>query len=253
MEAEHAEFVEKQRHRLVQRLLTPWRRRGATLLQVGLGAGLLPDFFWEAGFDVTGLDASSDMLEAARQATGPRVDYALGQPDHLPFDDGRFDYVVLAHLRLTPGMALPLDEALRVASQGVIVLEWNFLSVPALSRGPWRRGVWPWALTWLARKACPDARLSLYSALPWPLFLWPRAGARIGVEGRAPASVGRFGRWLRDVVIPVPLGAVMGLRLEKNPALRTHIGAVSAAPQPPSYAGQPVVSRVRGSLAAPGR
>lgn len=254
MEAEQAKFVEEQRRRLMQRLLAPWRRRGAALLQVGLGTGLWPDFFWEAGFDVTGLDADPVTVEAARRATGPRVEYALGQPDHLPFDDGRFDYVVLAHLRLTPRMALPLDEALRVAGRGVLVLEWNLLSVPAMSHGPWRRGVWPWTLTWLARKSCPDARLSLYSALPWPLFLWPRAGAaRPGPRDRSRGPVRQFGRWLRDVVMPVPLGALMGLRLEKNPALLTPIGAVTAAPQPPSYAGQPVVNRVRGDLSAPVR
>ncbi|MCH5277126.1 MAG: class I SAM-dependent methyltransferase [Desulfovibrionaceae bacterium] len=251
MEEEHAVFADQQRRRLVQRLLAPWRRRGATLLQVGLGAGLLPDFFWEAGFDVTGLDAAPGAVEAARQLTGPRVDYALGKPDHLPFDDGRFDYVVLAHLRLTPRTALPLDEALRVASLGVIALEWNFLSVPALSRGPWRRGVWPWTLTWMARKACPDARLSLYSTLPWPLFLWPRVcPPRIGAGGKTRA--GRVGHWLRGLVIPVPFGAIMGLRLEKNPALMTPIGAVTAVPQPASYARQPVVNRVRGDISAPG-
>lgn len=251
MEAEQADFADQQRRRLVRRLLTPWRRRGAALLQVGLGSGLLPDFFWEAGFDVTGLDVNPIAVEAARQATGPRVDYTLGKPDHLPFDDGRFDYVVLTHLRLAPGMALPLDEALRVASRGVIVLEWNLLSVPALSHGPWRCGVWPWTVTWLARAACPDARLSLYSALPWPLFMWPGAGpAQAGAKGGAQASVGRFVRWLRGVVVPVPLGALMGLRLEKNSALLTPIGTVPAASQRRSYAGQPVVNRVRNDMSA---
>lgn len=237
MEAGHACFVEEQRRRLVQRLLAPWRRRGAALLQVGLGAGLWPDFFWEAGFDVTALDADPDRVEAVRQSTGPKVDYALGKPDHLPFDDGRFDYVVLAHLRLVPRMALPLDEALRVAGRGVLVLEWNFLSVPALSHGPWRCGVWPWTLTWLARKACPDASVKLYSALPWPLFMWPGGGAtQTGARDRSQGPVDRFARWLRDVVVPVPLGALMGLRLEKNPALMTPVGAVTTASQQPSYA-----------------
>ena len=93
MEAERADFVDEQRRRLLQRLLAPWRRRGSTLLQVGLGGGLLPDFFWESGFDVAALDADPATLEAAREATGPRVDYALGKPDYLPFDDGRFDHV----------------------------------------------------------------------------------------------------------------------------------------------------------------
>lgn len=252
MEAERADFVDEQRRRLLQRLLAPWRRRGATLLQVGLGDGLLPDFFWEAGFDVAALDADPATLEAAREATGPRVDYALGKPDYLPFDDGRFDHVVLAHLGLTPRMAL--GEALRVASRGVIVLEWNRLCLAALSRGPWRRGVWPWSLTWLGRKACPDGRMSLYSVLPWPLFVWPgRKPAPAGAMDKTRPSVRRSVRRARDLVVPAPVGAIMGLRLEKNPALSTPVGAVTDAPQSPAYARQPVVNRVGRGMPVPDR
>lgn len=137
MEEERARFVEEQRRKLLYHLLSPWRRRGATLLQVGLRGALWPDFFWEAGFDVAALEADPAALEAARDITGPRVEYHVGQPDYLPFDDGRFDHVVLAHLGLTPRMAL--GEALRVASRGVIVLEWNRLSLAALSKSPARR------------------------------------------------------------------------------------------------------------------
>ena len=71
MEAERADFVDEQRRRLLQRLLAPWRRRGSTLLQVGLGCGLLPDFFWEAGFDVAALDAdpeNQDLITARDNA-----------------------------------------------------------------------------------------------------------------------------------------------------------------------------------------
>ena len=71
MEAERADFVDEQRRRLLQRLLAPWRRRGTTLLQVGLGGGLLPDFFWEAGFDVAALDAdpeNQDLITARDNA-----------------------------------------------------------------------------------------------------------------------------------------------------------------------------------------
>ena len=198
------------------------------------------------------LDADPATLEAAREATGPRVEYALGKPDYLPFDDGRFDHVVLAHLGLTPRMAL--GEALRVASRGVIVLEWNRLCLAALSRGPWRRGVWPWSLTWLGRKACPDGRMSLYSVLPWPLFVWPgRKPAPAGAMDKTRPSVRRSVRRARDLVVPAPVGAIMGLRLEKNPALSTPVGAVTDAPQSPAYARQPVVNRVGRGMPVPDR
>lgn len=155
MEAERADFVDEQRRRLLQRLLAPWRRRGSTLLQVGLGGRLVAGFFLGGGVRRRRPGCRPGHVGSGPRGHRPRVDYALGKPDYLPFDDGRFDHVVLAHLGLTPRMAL--GEALRVASRGVIVLEWNRLCLAALSRGPWRRGVWPWSLTWLGRKACPTA------------------------------------------------------------------------------------------------
>ena len=152
---------------------------------------------------------------------------------------------------------MALDEALRVASRGVIVLEWNRLSLAALSKGPVRRGVWPWSLTWLGRKACPDCRMSLYSVLPWPLFAWPGRAAASETDAGSRRSARppgrREGRRLRDPVMPAPVGALLGLRMEKSPVVLTPIGAVSDAPQSPAYARQPVVNRVGSGMPATDR
>lgn len=243
MQPERAEFVDEQRRKLLYYLLSPWRRRGASLLQVGLRDGLWPDFFWEAGFDVTALDADPAAVEASREATGPKVEYALGQPDHMPFDDSQFDHVVIVHSGLEPRMVL--GEALRVAARGIIALEWNRFSLAALSRGEARHGVWPWMLTWLGRKACPECRMSLYSVLRWPVFAWP--GSRPRPESRpGPGQSGakRPRRRLREPVTPLPFGAIMGLRMEIPPVLLTPIGALTEPPRSRAYAGQAVVNSV---------
>ena len=66
-------------------------------------------------------------------------------------------------------------------------------------------------------------------------------------------SVRRSVRRARDLVVPAPVGAIMGLRLEKNPALSTPVGAVTDAPQSPAYARQPVVNRVGRGMPVPDR
>lgn len=242
MQPERAEFVDGQRRKLLHYLLSPWRRRGATLLQVGLRDRLWPDFFWEAGFDVAALDADPAAMEASREVTGPKVEYFLGQPDHLPFDDSQFDHVIVLHSRLEPRMVL--GEALRVAARGIIVLEWNRLSLAALTRGAARRGVWPWMLTWLGRKACPECRMSLHSVLPWPQFAWP-GGRQRPVEAKQTGRPGaKRPRRLRDPVVPLPLGAIMGLRMEIPPVLLTPVGALTEPPRSRAYTEQAVVSRV---------
>ncbi len=252
-------FAMEERRHLLLILLSAWRRRGASLLQVGL-ADLSPDMFWEAGFDVSALDASAAALERARAETGPKIEYHLGKADYLPFEDGAFDHVVLAH----PGLAdeagaRALEEAVRVAARGVIVLEWNRLSFAgaALARQTGLRAVWPWALAGLGREACPDCRARLRSALPLPHVLWPRDV----LPPQNPASVSpapapaasalsarvlrRAGTLFRDMTLPVACGAAMALRLEKSGLPLTPAGLVLEQARA-AYAG---MARIDGAIA----
>lgn len=257
------------RRALLYRLLAPWRRRGAGLLQVGLSSGLLPDFFWEAGFDVAALDEDPAVARSSADRTGPRVEHSVGRFDSLPFDDGAFDHVVLAHLNVRRPAVLA--EALRVASRGVIVLEWNRLS-PGSPGGKAGRN-WPWTMAWLARRTCPDCGMTLRSVLPLPLWLSgsrradadppessgaapevPSGAERSVPVGEDPATEGgrsgrrRSGGWfelLNRLVMPVPVGVILGLRLEKPTFLLTPVGPVIDAPRAGSYATRAMVSRVR--------
>lgn len=137
MSEDRQRFLTLARERLLHELMSGWHRRGSGLLQMGLS--LSPEFFWDAGFEVTALDSSPRRLEAARAQTGPKIDYRLSSPEHLPFDEGEFEYAVLAHQSpkagkegfLRPGESAEdvLLEARRVAAKGMIVLDWNRFSL----------------------------------------------------------------------------------------------------------------------------
>ena len=66
-------FLSLARQSVLHQLISGWKRRGSSLLQVGLDAGFSPEFFWEAGFDVTALDRSGACLSAARASDAPNT------------------------------------------------------------------------------------------------------------------------------------------------------------------------------------
>lgn len=71
--------------------------RGLRILDVGCGDGVLATRLAQGGARVTGLDASADMLAAARRRTkaaGVELDLVKGDAGGLPFPTGQFDAVV---------------------------------------------------------------------------------------------------------------------------------------------------------------
>lgn len=232
------QFLSLARQKILHYLISGWHRRGATLLQVGLNAGFSPEFFWEAGFDVTAMDRSLACINAAREQTGVRVEYVCGVSEHLPFDDGAFDYAVLIHPVLNGwevGRSV-LEEALRVTARGVIIMEWNSFSLagaPKSAQSRWAvsgmgesadaQGVNFWKLYGMVRRVCSGRRVSLVSALPLWESTWPDSehGLR-AVLRRAIAP-------LNLAPIPLPVGALMGLRVDWASIPLTPIGMLKNA------------------------
>lgn len=95
---------------------------GLRVLDVGCGDGALATELAAAGAAVTGLDASLDMLTAARSradSAGVVLDLVEGDAEHLPFPDAHFDVVLsVAALCFSTEPARPLGEMARVLRPG---------------------------------------------------------------------------------------------------------------------------------------
>ena len=245
MDETRRRFLFSARQRVLDQLISGWRRRGFSLLQIGLSGGLSPEAFWVAGFDVTALDRSPERLAASREQTGPKVDYSCGSPEHLPFGDGEFDYAVLVHRGLkrrvgtgiggafSDGTPPELSEALRVAARGIIVLEWNRFSLAGVPKSSLEegaddlqeKGVLPWELWSMLGRTCPERRRHLVSALPLWLDTWPCDKEERGLRNA-----------LRKLLVPVnitpaalPFGAVLGVRVDWKNVPLTPAGVLRSA------------------------
>lgn len=87
---------------------------GATMLDMGCGAGLACMMALERGALPTGLDASANLLEIARERI-PDREFKQGDIEELPFDDDTFDVVFAANsVQFADDQQKAVREALRV-------------------------------------------------------------------------------------------------------------------------------------------
>lgn len=97
------------------------------ILDVNCGTGRLTIPLAASGFEVTGIDASSDMLEQAKSQlqTGSQRSFVCGDAEEMQFPDNCFDAAIIARLFLHIGNAAQVTrELVRVVRPGgtVIVL-----------------------------------------------------------------------------------------------------------------------------------
>lgn len=189
---------------LLARLIAGWPRRGQRLLEIGCGPGLFLEGFWEAGFEVSGLDKDPYMIRRCRERLGNRAELHLGQAQHLPFDDNEFDFaVLLTVLEFTSEPARVLLEAARVAHKGLLVGFLNRHSLYYLEKGR----TWPWATRGRLRRVhwhtgremrrlvvtCLGQKpMELASTLPGPSLTWRDALPWRWVNSYAPCGLGAF-------------------------------------------------------------
>ncbi|MBW1689692.1 MAG: methyltransferase domain-containing protein [Deltaproteobacteria bacterium] len=113
---------------LIMRLLQP--KRGERVLDIGCGTGNHLLIFYRIGLDVTGLDASSYMLDIARSRLGHRAALELGRAEDLPFEDNEFDITTLIlTLEFLDDPLAALQEAGRVTRDRIFVGVLNSLSI----------------------------------------------------------------------------------------------------------------------------
>ncbi|WP_299393956.1 hypothetical protein [uncultured Desulfovibrio sp.] len=125
--------VLSQQEALLRTFLGAWPGQGRRLLCINCGNGDLLPRLRACGFDVAACEHDyGARLHAARHAPQGTEIFAASD-DHLPFDDGEFDWTLLR--ADNPGSAeleAAVAEARRTAARGFAVTFWNALSVSGL-------------------------------------------------------------------------------------------------------------------------
>lgn len=116
---------------------------GAVVIDVGTGTGRAAISLAQAGALVTGVDASAEMLDVARQRAadlGLTVAFDVADAHALPFPSGACDVAVsLRVLMHTPDWRRCVRELCRVSRRRVI-LDFPSLSSAAALESAWRHG-----------------------------------------------------------------------------------------------------------------
>ncbi len=101
---------------------------GLSVVDIPFGTGRFVPYYLEKDFKVHGLDASGDMIEAARQEIGAdfdKCDAIVGSAMDLPYEDGQFDLVVstrfLRDIILFKDAKTALSEFIRVSKKYLII------------------------------------------------------------------------------------------------------------------------------------
>lgn len=114
------DFIFARQKELVLDLVTPLP--GERLLDISCGAGNNLQIFNEKWCSLTGVDASRENLEIARQRYGDHAEFVLSQPDDIPFSDNEFDIVTLINcLEVAKNPHKVIEEAVRVCRGRIFI------------------------------------------------------------------------------------------------------------------------------------
>jgi SAM-dependent methyltransferase len=128
----------------VRSLLQP-AHAGERLLDVGCGTGHWSSFFAEMGYQVTGIDISPNMVQAAR-AAAQECSFRVADACQLPFPDASFDVLAsMATLEFIPAPADAIREMVRCAKPGGMLLIGTLNRLAALNRRRLSGGEQPYA------------------------------------------------------------------------------------------------------------
>lgn len=113
-------------------------RDGGHVLDVATGTGLVAAELLRRGFEVTGVDQSTQMLARARERFGPRIDLVEASAEQLPFPDASFDHLTVTYLlRYVDDPGATLRELARTVRGGGVVASLEFGVPDGLARPAW--------------------------------------------------------------------------------------------------------------------
>lgn len=118
--------------------------RGDKVLEIGCGTGHFCSFFQKQGAQVTGIDSSSKMIEAARKLYGDKgIEFEEALAEKLPFADRSFELVCLiTALEFLKDPREALEEAFRVSKDKVFLGILNRRSLLAWQRKKSGKKTW---------------------------------------------------------------------------------------------------------------
>ncbi|MEU0883525.1 class I SAM-dependent methyltransferase [Lentzea sp. NPDC005914] len=98
---------------------------GSNVLDLGCGSGEFCALATEAGAHATGIDASHNMIELARQAA-PAAEFHVRALGRLPWEDDTFDVVTAFNsMFFADDPEAVFAEAVRVSKDYVVVCDWH--------------------------------------------------------------------------------------------------------------------------------
>lgn len=238
LETPEGRYIDTRQKGLILDLMAP--RRGETLLDVGCGSGDRLLLFQRKGCDVTGIDPSVSMLEAAKQKLGDKAELFLGKAEDLPLSDNEFDIVsLIASLEFTANPEKAISEAIRVCRGRVFLGALNRYSITGLRKSAraffnpadYERARFFHAgeLTGMIRRLLPGVRIQWGSVIFLPAG-WYGSASRL------------------EEAIPVmknPFGAFLGFSFPVTFTLRTVQDIIGDPFNIRAKSGQPVQGVVR--------
>ncbi len=117
-------IYDKLEKQAIDRLL-PDITKPTRLLEVGCGTGHWSRYFSDKGFEVTGIDISTEMIKIARQKQMPNNRFEIADGRNLPFEDEGFDVAAaITVLEFTTEPAKIISEMVRCVkkSKGVLII-----------------------------------------------------------------------------------------------------------------------------------
>jgi SAM-dependent methyltransferase len=208
-------FIVDLEDQLLLRLLEPMR--GERVLDIGCGTGRHLLMFLEMGLDVTGLDASSHMLEVARKRLGSRPELHQGMAEDLPFEDNSFNIATLiTTLEFVDDTQKALEEACRVAKDRIFLGALNRYAIKGIERRV--RGIFSESIYNRARF------FSVWGLTRHVRQILGKTPLRRGTVHHLPASLRKYTQYIERswLIQKCPFGSFIGMAVTLVPTYRTH-------------------------------